>query len=101
MNLASLLNDEDHWHIPTIGDSSPADIKTSANASTIASNPKKMNSADVKLLETLPGIGEIRTKAMIGHRDANGPFPTMDDLLAVNSIGAATLESIRSLIEAR
>ena len=102
MNLASLLNDEDHWHIPTIGDSSPADIKTSANASTIASNPKmNMNSADVKLLETLPGIGEIRTKAMIGHRDANGPFPTMDDLLAVNSIGAATLESIRSLIEAR
>ena len=60
-----------------------------------------MNSVDVKLLKALPGIGEIRTKAMVGHRDANGPFPTIDDLFAVNAIDAATLESIRSLIEAR
>jgi DNA uptake protein ComE-like DNA-binding protein len=38
---------------------------------------------------------------MVGHRDANGPFPTVDDLLAVNGIGPTTLESIRSQIEAR
>ena len=99
VNLASLLNGENHWHIPAISESAPALTRTNANLSSSAYNTKiskiNVNSANVELLKTLPGIGEVRAKAMVGHRDANGPFPT------VNGIGPATLESIRSLIEAR
>ena len=62
MNLASLLNDEDYWHIPAISESAPALTRTNANPLPSADNAKiskiNVNSADVELLKTLPGIGK-------------------------------------------
>ena len=42
-----------------------------------------------------------RARAIIAHRQANGPFADVDDLTEVRDIGDCTLESIRGLIEAR
>lgn len=105
VNLAIRLRDEDHWNIPELGESPSA---ASANSFTVAGSPENagspkvdVNSADVQSLKTLPGIGEVRANAIIVFRQTNGPFPTVDDLLAVNGIGSATLEAIRALIEAR
>jgi competence protein ComEA len=60
-----------------------------------------INSADEELLKRLPGIGEVKARAIISFREANGPFSSADGLLEVNGIGAATLEAIRDLVEAR
>ena len=34
-------------------------------------------------------------------RDSNGPFASVDDLLAITGIGPAPVEGIRDLVEAR
>ena len=57
-----------------------------------------INTADAALLQTLPGIGEVLARRIIDWREANGPFLTEEDLLAVDGIGPATLEKIRGQI---
>ena len=36
--------------------------------------------------------------AILAHRDANGPFRSVDDLLDVRGIGEAKLEQLRPLV---
>ncbi|WP_137888125.1 helix-hairpin-helix domain-containing protein [Pseudomonas sp. 2FE] len=55
-----------------------------------------LNTADAATLEReLIGIGEVKAKAIIDHRETNGPFASVDELLEVKGIGAATLEKNR------
>lgn len=62
-----------------------------AKASTI-----NLNTADAQTLqEALIGIGKVKAQAIIDHRDTNGPFASVDELLEVKGIGAATLEKNR------
>ncbi len=95
VNLAARVKDEDHWHVPRIGEA-PAPQPPGAQSDAI-----DINSADEELLKRLPGIGEVKARAIISFREANGPFSSADGLLEVNGIGAATLEAIRDLVEAR
>ena len=97
INLALRVSDEDHWHIPRVGE--PA-RNTAAQVST-QSKRIDVNSADETLLITLPGIGEVKAQAIIRHREANGPFASPEDLLAVRGIGPATLEAILDLVDTR
>lgn len=60
-----------------------------------------INSADIEMLKTLPGIGDMKAEAIVRYREANGPFSSVDDLKAVNGIGTATLEAVRDLVETR
>ncbi len=57
-----------------------------------------INRADPWLLESLPGIGEVRAQAIVGHRLEHGPFRTIEDLLRVSGIGPSTLERIADYI---
>jgi len=62
--------------------------------------PQKINinRAEAWLLGALPGIGEVRAKAIIDYRQQNGPFCDIDELSKVEGIGAATCERIKHLI---
>ena len=60
-----------------------------------------LNSATVAVLMSLPGIGEVKATSILRYREANGPFSSVDELLAVNGIGPATLEGIRDLVDVR
>ncbi|PTQ68448.1 ComEA family DNA-binding protein [Pseudomonas sp. GV071] len=56
-----------------------------------------LNTADAAALEReLDGIGQVKAKAIVDHREANGPFTSVDELLEVKGIGAATLEKNRA-----
>ena len=55
-----------------------------------------VNTADQETLETLTGIGPELARRIIDHRDANGPFQSVDELLQVSGIGEATLAKFRS-----
>ena len=56
-----------------------------------------LNTADELTLEReLVGVGAVKAKAIIAHREANGPFTSVDELLEVKGIGAATLEKNRA-----
>lgn len=102
VNLAVRLRDEDHWHIPSWNEAliaAPGDTSLVRNVSRSARI--NINTADAKLLQDLPGIGEVKAQAIVSYRDTNGPFPSVESLLDVPGIGSATLESLRELIEAR
>ncbi len=57
-----------------------------------------INHADQSELETLPGIGSVKARSIISHRQKNGPFHSVEDLLQVSGIGEKTLESIKDLV---
>jgi len=62
--------------------------------------PQKIdiNRAEAWLLQTLPGIGEVRTQAIIAYRQKHGRFHNTAELLKVEGIGTATYEKIKPLI---
>jgi competence protein ComEA len=97
VNLAARVNDEDHWHVPRTGETHEADSVQAGPTS----GKVQINTADAKPLEGLPGIGPVKAESIIRHRETNGPFASVQDLLAVSGIGAATLDAIRDLIEVR
>lgn len=99
VNLAVRVNDQDHWTVPKVGE--PTLVPSDTSSLEPTSDKVDINTADAKLLETLPGIGETRAEAIIHHREEHGPFKRVDDIVAVPGIGSATLEGIRDLVEVR
>jgi competence protein ComEA len=65
-----------------------------------SSQPQKVNinTAEVWLLEALPGVGETRAKAIIDYRSRNGPFRNTADLLKTEGFGDSTYGRIKDLI---
>ena len=57
-----------------------------------------INSADVKELMSLRGVGEARAQAIVTYRQTNGPFQSLDDLKKVPSIGDKIIQDNRSNI---
>ncbi|MBS7663016.1 helix-hairpin-helix domain-containing protein [Pseudomonas lalucatii] len=55
-----------------------------------------LNTADATTLQReLSGIGEVKARAIVEYREANGPFASVDELLEVKGIGEATLAKNR------
>ena len=64
------------------------------------SGPVNVNTADAETIAAeLDGIGIARARAIVAYRQANGPFRSAEDLLAVKGVGerilAANRENIR------
>jgi competence protein ComEA len=55
-----------------------------------------LNRADLPLLLSLPGIGEVRAEAIIDYRRKYGPFRDIHDLTNVPGIGESTFEKIKN-----
>ena len=99
VNMAVRVKDQDHWTVPSVGE--PTVVPSSAVSVEPAGGKVDINTANAKLLETLPGIGETRAQAIIQHREEHGPFNRVDDIVAVPGIGSSTLEGLRDLVVAR
>lgn len=56
-----------------------------------------LNAASPTELEELPGVGPATAAAIVAHREQNGPFGSVDELLDVRGIGEAKLEQIRPM----
>lgn len=54
-----------------------------------------INTATVRELKKLDGIGRVTAQAIIDYRTENGEFTTVDELINVKGIGEAKLEKIR------
>ena len=57
-----------------------------------------INTAEAWLLESLPGIGAVKARAIIDYREQNGLFRNIQELMKVAGIGPASFEEIRHLI---
>lgn len=123
VNLAAPLVDGEQLVIPRIGEQPPPTTAASRGGSGGAgggtgdgggsktspgdTSPTRttlpliidINRANADELDRLPGIGPKTAKAIIEHRTRNGPFGSVDDLLAVRGIGPATLAEIRNWVK--
>jgi competence protein ComEA len=57
-----------------------------------------INSASLKELMTLKGIGEVIGGRIIEYREKNGKFLKVEDIVSVKGIGAKTLQKIEPFI---
>lgn len=76
----------------------PVSVKITKEQTSAKAGAVNINTATLEELTTLKEIGEIRAKAIIEYREANGPFKTIDDLAKVDDIGEVILELNRDNI---
>ncbi|CAD2225307.1 Competence protein [Pseudoalteromonas sp. 3J6] len=53
-----------------------------------------INSADLKQLIKLPGVGKKKAQAIIDYREANGDFASLEDLAKVKGVGKKMLAKL-------
>ena len=63
--------------------------------------PVNINTAGVKELMTLTGVGKKAAERIVAHRDAKGPFKKPDDIKKIDGIGDTVWEKNRSRIVVR
>ncbi len=96
LNMARVLTDGEQILVGT--PPAPAAGTAAASRAGAAEAPISLASATLEQLDTLPGIGPVTAQAIIDHRTEHGPFASVDDLLDVKGIGAATLADIRDRV---
>lgn len=97
VNLAAPVADGMHLDIPWAGDRPGGRVPYSSGAE--AGYPVDLNRADHEDLTGIPGVGEVLALRIVAHREAHGPFMTMEDLLDVPGIGEGRLAGMRDYVE--
>lgn len=98
INLAQVLVDGSQYVIPKIGEELIIHKNDGTRASGQASeNDGKVNinSASKEELQKLSGIGEVLAERIVKHREKNGAFKNISQLLDVEGIGEAKFNSIK------
>ena len=54
-----------------------------------------INTASLKQIKLLPGIGKKTAAMILDYRTSNGNFKTVEDLLKIKGLGKKTLEKCR------
>jgi competence protein ComEA len=113
INLAAPVADGERVWIPARGEDRAPDViaggssgggapaSTGSAAPPDAAAPDEpidLNAATAEQLDTLPGVGPATASAILSHRETNGPFTSVDELLDVRGIGEAKLEQLRPLV---
>ena len=60
-----------------------------------------INTATREELDALPGIGPVKSQAIVDYRKANGPFKTPEDIMKVNGIKQGEFDKIKDNITVR
>jgi competence protein ComEA len=93
INLAAPVAPGDQVIVPGLDDSAPVGPPGATQ-----SGPISINSATVSQLQELPGVGPVLAERIVEHREANGRFETVEDLLDVPGIGEAKLAAFTDLV---
>jgi competence protein ComEA len=97
LNLATKLTDGQRVYIPSLEQPEATENDQRSMEITLETLVN-INTADQEQLESLPGIGSVRAKAIIAYRTLNGYFLTIEDLLKVDGIGETTFDGLKQLI---
>jgi competence protein ComEA len=60
--------------------------------------PLDLNLATQEQLDALPGIGEAYSRRIVDSREADGPFASVDDVLARGLLPQRTFDGIRAMV---
>lgn len=100
LNLAAVLVDGQQIVVgasasggaPSAGVNGAADPAAAGAAASDA--PVSLNTATAEQLDTLPGVGPVTAQSILEWREQNGGFTSVQELLEVDGIGAATLAKL-------
>lgn len=111
INLATKLEDGQHYIIPYKGDNTTSANIGTTNSSNSTNNTVvgdtsqgniddkiNINTADAKKLEDIPGVGPATAKKIIDYRDKNGKFNTIEDIKNVTGIGDKKFDNMKDSI---
>lgn len=91
LNLASKLTDGQKIHLTKKGEP-PPEQEGSVGGKT------NLNTADLRKLEDLPGVGPVLAQRIIEFRQKKGGFTAVRDLLQVEGVGPKKYESLKDLV---
>lgn len=89
VNLAAEVHDGDHIIIPF--DFNPAEAELEIDYVNI-------NTATVRELEALPGVGKSTAEKIVEYRNKEGLFKSVDDLKNINGIGEGKFLHLRKYL---
>lgn len=111
VNLATVLMDGNKVRIPTKeetahmsqdekdkGDNGVITMQKQENTGKDNTQMVNINTADLELLCTLPGIGQTRAKSILDYRSENGPFLKIEDIMLVSGIKESSFQKIKEYI---
>lgn len=100
INLATKLYDGEMIRIPSTEDEDKSFIieDTQESGQTSQGGKVNINTADLKMLMTLPGVGETTAKKILSYRQEHGPFNSPEDLMKVPGIKEGKFASIKDYI---
>lgn len=99
LNLASVLEDGQRIFIPGQNETQSPELASSQRSVGISlPGFLNINTASQEELESLPGIGAVKAKAIIDYRIQNGYFLTIDDLMKVHGIGESIFSQVEDFI---
>ena len=83
-----------------MSDPGSAEIETEdpAESAEVPNGLININTASQSELETLPGIGPVKAKAIIEYRRSYKGFVAKEEIMEVRGIGPATYEKIKDRI---
>ena len=76
----------------------PPAVVQEAPARPAATDLVDLNTATPAQLEALPGIGPAMARRIVEHREKNGPFAKLEDLMQVKGIGEKAFLRLRPLL---
>ncbi|AWB84500.1 ComEA family DNA-binding protein [Corynebacterium liangguodongii] len=97
LNQAQLLVDGQQIHVLAQGSAPPA-LGPAPQAAGGQDGVLSLNTATAAELVELPGVGEATAAAIIAHREASGPYTSVEQLLDVKGIGPAKFEALKGLV---
>lgn len=103
LNYDNIITDKEVL-FPDIKNDAVIEEETDTNNETKDENTKEeisivnINTASLDELDTLPGIGPSKAQNIIDHRNVNGKFQSIEEILNVNGIGTSLYEQIKIYI---
>lgn len=108
LNLAQKMTDELRIYVPSIDevkDGYKDDLSEKNNLNENNNLPEtddqgriNINTASVKKLTELPGIGDKKAENIVNYRETNGYFTQPSDILKVNGIGESLYKNLEDKI---
>lgn len=96
---SEVLNAQNEGGIGSVADRNGIDGVFGIDVISGNSGKVNINTADVKQLMELPGIGESRARDIVNYRNTNGRFEQIEDIMKVSGIKNASYERIKDLIK--